>query len=115
MANNVLNFNSLQRPTLVLTMADENQTEIKVSTPSEELVEKLEASLPELQEICKSGNREAITAIYELAAQIISCNRSFIKVTAEELRGKYNMDLESMIIFFSAYMDFINEIYKAKN
>lgn len=115
MTNKTLNFNQLQRPTLELTMMDEAQTIIKVSTPSMALLEELEQALPEFEAVAKSGNKEAILAIYDLAARLINCNHSFVTVTAEELRTKYRMGLDFMQIFFSAYMDFINEIYKEKN
>lgn len=115
MANKSLDFNTLQRPYLELTMQDTERTVIKVSTPTENLVEELEIALPELQALPQAGNAEAVQASYNLAAKIINCNRSFITVTAEELRSKYKMDLESLIVFFSVYMDFINEIYSEKN
>lgn len=115
MADKSLDFNALQRPVLELTMQDEERTKIKVSTPTEDLVEELENALPELQALPQAGNAEAVQASYNLAAKLINCNRSFITVTAEELRKKYKMDLESLIVFFTVYMDFINEIYNAKN
>lgn len=115
MGNKSLDFNELQRPVLELTMQDTERTKIRVSTPTENLVEELELALPELQALPKAGNAEALQASYNLAAKLINCNRSFITVTAEELRNKYKMDLESLIVFFTVYMDFINEIYNAKN
>lgn len=115
MANKSLDFNTLQRPYLELTMQDTERTVIKVSTPTENLVEEFETALPELQALPQTGNAEALQASYNLAAKIINCNRSFVTVTAEELRSKYKMDLESLIVFFSVYMDFLNEIYNAKN
>lgn len=115
MANKTLNFNQLQRPTLELTMMDEAQTVIRVSTPSVGLLEELQAMLPEFEAVARSGNREAIQAIYDMAARLMNCNCSFITVTGEELRTKYAMGLDSMQIFFSAYMDFVNGIYNAKN
>ena len=115
MANKSLDFNTLQRPYLELTMQDTERTIIKVSTPTEALVEEFETALPELRVLPQAGNAEALQASYNLAAKIINCNRSFITVTAEELRSKYKMDLESLIVFFSVYMDFLNEIYNEKN
>lgn len=115
MTNKTLNFNQFQRPVLELTMMDEKQTTIKVSTPSMELLEELEATLPEFETVAKTGNAAAVQAIYDLAARLINCNLSFITVTADELRTKYRMGLDYMQIFFSTYMDFVNEIYKEKN
>lgn len=110
-----LDFNKVNRPVLQLIMQDDDRTQIKVSTPTEALVAEMEEALPELQSVLSSGDRSAISIIYDLAARLINCNRSFITVTAEELRDKYRMDLESMIIFFGAYVEFINEITNAKN
>lgn len=110
-----LDFNKINRPVLQLIMQDDEKTVIKVSTPSEALIEELEATLPEIQGIMTGSNKEAIECAYELAAKLINYNRSFVKVTPEELRTKYHMDLESVVIFFSAYIDFIGEITNAKN
>ena len=110
----VLDLNSVQRPTLELTLQNDERTLFRVSTPSEGMIEELQALIPELSKL-EAGNRESVAMIYDLAARLISCNRDYVKVTAAELRGKYRMDLESAILFFSAYMDFITEITNAKN
>ena len=112
--NKVLDLNSVQRPTLELTMMDEARTLIRVSTPTEAMVQELQELGPEFNRM-KTGDRSAVAAIYDLAARLISCNRDFITVTAEELRSKYRMDLESAIVFFTAYMDFIAAITNEKN
>lgn len=110
-----LDFNSFNRPVLELVMRDDERTTIKVSTPNEGLIEGLQAMLPGLEPVLKTGDKASIATIYDLAAKLISCNRSFIKVTGDDLRTKYRLDLEAMIMFFSAYMDFIAEITNAKN
>ena len=38
-----------------------------------------------------------------------------ISITGEELLGKYRMTLESAVVFFSAYMDYITGITNQKN
>lgn len=110
-----LDFNSVQRPTLELTMKDDAHTVIPVCTPREELIEKLSARLPEIQEMMSKGDNEAIKAAFDLAAELISCNRDNFAVTGEDLRQKYGMNLEDAILFFSAYLDFVGEIQAAKN
>lgn len=110
-----LDFNKINRPTLQLVMPDEAKTVIKVTTPKESMVEELQAILPELQNIVSAGDAEATRLCYDLAARLINCNRSFITVTAEELRDKYNLDLEGLIVFYSTYIDFVQEINNAKN
>ncbi|MBR5879148.1 MAG: hypothetical protein IKY91_06300 [Akkermansia sp.] len=112
--NKVLDLNTVQRPTLELTLMDDARTTFRVSTPTEAMVQELQQMGSELESL-KSGNRDAVATIYNLAARLISCNRDYIVVTAEELRSKYRMDLESAILFFSAYMDFISAIQNEKN
>lgn len=114
MAKN-LDFNSVQRPTLVLTMKDAAKTKIRVSTPTEDIVEKLQTVSHELNEVLANGDGASIRATFDLAAQLISCNRDGIRVTAEQLRDEFNLDLEDLVIFFSAYIDFVEEISRAKN
>lgn len=111
----VLDLNTVERPTLELTLQDKERTTILVSTPSEGLVRELESVAPELSKMYETGNQESVDAIYDLAARLISCNRQDKQVTAEELRTKYKMGLESALLFFSAYLDFINELTNAKN
>ena len=42
-------------------------------------------------------------------------NQQGLQVTAEDLRGKYRLNLEALIVFYNAYMDFIGEVTHAKN
>ena len=111
----VLDFNALERPGLELDMADEKKTTIHVTTPTEELVEKLEAAMPELEPTLKTGSRENIKLFFELAADLMSCNQECLALSADDLRGKYRMKLEGLVVFFVAYQDFITEIANAKN
>ena len=110
-----LYFNALRLPKLPLVMGDAEKTNIIVTAPSEGLVEELQSAGPELQKIMESNDSDGIMACYDLAARLISCNQSGLQVTAEELRGKYALDLYGLIFFFNAYSDFIIEIQNAKN
>lgn len=110
-----LDFNTVTRPVLELTMMDDERTVINVTAPTEGLVEELTSIAPHLNEIKNSGDAESIAAIYDLTARVMSCNRSGVTVTADELRGKYKINLEALIIFFAAYIEFIDEITNAKN
>ena len=109
-----LDFNLVSPITLTLVMRDDARTEITVSTPTEMLVEELQALAPELKNIMNANDAESIKAIYELAAKLISCNRNGLKVTAEELSGKYKLNLEALIVFYNVYLDLITEMINAK-
>ena len=110
-----LNFNSLERPHLKLTMRDADHTVLRVTTPTEELVEKLTACVGELQEVLERKDADATRAAWDLLADFLSYNMEGIKVTADDLRGKYGLYLEDAILLMKTYMDFITDITNAKN
>lgn len=110
-----LDFNSIKKPTLELTMKDDDRTIIRLTTPCESCVERLEAIGKELREIVDRGDRAEALAVYELAAELFNFNLDNIKVTAEDLRDIYKLKLDDMVVFFAVYMDFITEINNAKN
>lgn len=110
-----LDFNTLKRPGLPLVLKDADKTRITVTTPTEGLVEELQAAAPELSRIYETRDAESIHAVYDLAARVISNNLSGLKVTVDELRGKYGLDIYDLLFFFQAYTDFISSISDAKN
>ena len=115
-----LDFNKINRPVLELTMMDEAQTVLHVTSPSEGLVEDLEAMLPELEQVFAPGNEGTVDASYDLAAKLMSCNKQGVTVTPDDLRTKYwpkdrLTNMENLVFFIGAYMDFLEEIKNAKN
>ena len=110
----VLDLNSAQRPTLELTMMDEDRTLLRVKTPPENMIQELQNMKDDLAKL-ETGDRDAVAMIYDLAARLLSCNRDFIKVTVKDLRGKYRVDLEALLLIYSAYLDFINALRNEKN
>jgi hypothetical protein len=110
-----LDFNVVVPPTLPIVMRDDRRTEIIVTAPTEGLVEELQAVAPSMGGMLAADEAVATPVIYELAAKLISCNKAGLQVTVDDLRDKYKMNLEMLIIFFNAYLDFINEITNAKN
>ena len=110
-----LNFNTINPPTLPLVMSDPDQTQITVTTPTEGMVEELQEMAPALDKVVKANDAESIKAVYTLAAKLMSCNREGLQVTVDDLRGKYRLGLETLIVFFNAYLDFLDEFKNAKN
>lgn len=110
-----LDFNKINRPHLRVVMTDEAQTVIRVAVPTEELVRELDAALPAMKELMATPTPEATAASYDLTARIMSCNLDDIKVTVDDLRGKYGFNLERLFMFNAAYKGFINEINNEKN
>ena len=110
-----LDFNSVQKPTLELVMKDEAKTSISVSIPKVVTLEKLKSNLSNLTGMLKTENTESVQALFDLAAELISTNTEGKTVTGEELRTVYGLELEDLLAFYKAYLEFINEIKTAKN
>lgn len=110
----VLDFNALQSSILDITLRDEARTVVHLDLPNEALINKLENMGPEIENM-KTGNQAAVKGIYDLAAQLISCNLDYFTTTGDELLRKYNMNLVLLLQFFSAYMDCVAEISNRKN
>lgn len=102
-----------KRPRLRLEMDDE--TIIRVTVPTVEMVEELKTSLPSLMAVLKGEGPETKKALYELAANLINCNLDAERVTVADLVNKYDWSVEDLTKFYLDYMAFIEEIEKEKN
>lgn len=111
----IIDFNSYRRPELIFVMKDREGTTLHVTSPTEQLVKELRANLRELQKTLTKQDAEATRMVYHLAARLLNCNLDGITVTGEELAKKYGLNLEDMAVFFTAYLEFIEEIETAKN
>lgn len=113
-----LDFRELYMPVYELTMMD--GTDITVTHPNEGLVEELEAMASEVETIFSADNPDVIDEVYKLAAQLISCNKQGLSVSADDLRTKYwpedkTLNQLALLSFISEYMNFLDEIKKVKN
>lgn len=109
-----LNFNNVKKSYLNVTLADEKNTVLLVSTPTKATMD----SLLRLQETFKDLSEEDITVdvmddLYQACAQIMSNNKTRTKITAEYLGELF--DFEDIFLFFSSYMDFVSEVTASKN
>ena len=111
----VLDLNALEQPVLELKLRDEKRTVFRLTTPTTRLVEKFLEAKSEVSEVAKTRNEDKIKKLFELTAEIISCNTDYITVTAEELRDKYHLAFGDLVVIFAAYLDFIKELNSAKN
>lgn len=111
----MLDFNAVQQPTWPVKLKDEAQTVVNLSAPTVELVDRLIAATPDLQEAAKNKDGKTVRAVYELIADLMNCNDDGFIFTAEELRDKYRMSLLDVFRFSAGYMEFIKEMQDAKN
>lgn len=111
----VLDFNSIESPALELVMRDDARTEISVELPSESLIDEMITVAQNMGDMVDSKDPAKIDAIYDLVARLISYNRAGLCVTADDLKGRYRMDLHAVAIFFNAYADFVADVVNGKN
>ena len=110
-----LNFRSFAQPTFPINMNDPEETLFTVTTPSVELTEMLEANKDAINETFSKGDKSSVDEVWNLAAQLISCNREGRQVTVEDLKGRYGMTYPMLFVFLKEYSKFINTIESAKN
>lgn len=111
-----LDFNAIEQPTLDVTMRDENRTVLRLSVPSVEFIEKVQALEPVLAKVKKSGDaREMLDKLYSFFAEIVSHNEDLVKVTAEDLRNVYKLSIMDLFALYAMYKEFIRDIENAKN
>lgn len=110
-----INFRQFAQPTLPINMNDPEETLFTLTAPTVELTERLKENQETMIAIFKRGDDTSVAEIWNLAAELISCNREGRKTTAEELKGRYRMSYEMLIYFLTTYGEFIAEIEAAKN
>lgn len=109
-----LNFNSVKKHYLTVTLADERNTTLLVGTPTKAIFDhltRLKSSLETLSE--DETDVDATDDLYDACAKVMSRNKSGVKVTKEYLENVF--DFEDVMIFFSNYMEFISEVANSKN
>lgn len=109
-----LNLNTVKRPTFKLTLMDEEQTTLYVRMPTLDMYKEMQALSEELRGR-DEDDQDTVAELYRFIARVISHNRDRIEVTPDELRDKYNVDLETLLIVFKAYIKFLSAHTNAKN
>lgn len=111
----MLDFNALQQPTWPIKLKDDAQTVVNLSVPTVELLDRLTAATPGLQEAAKTKDGATVRATYALIADLMNCNDDGYTFTAEELRDRYRMTLLDVFQFVAGYLEFMQELQNAKN
>lgn len=109
-----LNFNNVKKKYLTVTLADENNTTLMIGTPTKAVMDDLillKSSLEAIEE--DAADNEATDDLFTACAKVMSRNKGGIKISKEYLEEIF--DFEDIMIFFSAYMDFITEVTGGKN
>ena len=109
-----LNFNNLKKQYLTVTLPDEKNTTLLIGTPTKKLMDdliSLQSNLANFEE--DTGNTESFDELYDACAKIMSRNKAGVVITKEKLEDVF--DFEDVMIFFNAYMAFIDEVAGSKN
>lgn len=102
-----LNFNSIQKQYLTVTLRDENKTTIMICNPSKKLLTEITSVDALVKNISNDSDGEKeIDALYEVCAKVMSRNKGGIKIEKELLEDIF--DIEDIMIFLKAYMDFVS-------
>lgn len=104
-----LNFNSIAKKHLTVTLNDEKNTTLLVLSPTKKIMD----ILTSIESNSVSSEKEQTETLYTACAAIMSRNKGGIKVSKDLLEDIF--DIEDIMIFFNAYMNFMNEQMSAKN
>ena len=109
-----LNFNNVKKQFLTVTLADEKNTTLMIGTPTKAIMDDLMILQESMNAVSDNEtNNEATDDLYSACARVMSRNKAGVKITKDYLSEIF--DFEDIIIFFNAYMDFIDEVIASKN
>lgn len=107
-----IDFTARKKPYINVKLADE--TVLMIGTPTKAIMTDLIALKSNLETVKEGENtEEAINGLYEACARVMSLNKAGKKITAEYLSEL--MDIEDIMYFFNAYMEFVVEVSDTKN
>lgn len=108
-----LDFNAIEQVTMGITLPNKEKTRLNLTTPTVSLVEKLETNIGKAEEILKSNDQNSINDLFQMLADLMSCNKEFRTVTVAELKDC--LLAQHVNAFLMAYTEFLAEIKSEKN
>lgn len=95
---------------MTVILPDEAQTKLLIVTPSKGIM----GEVQELQkELTQASEDEVIDRLYDTCTTIMNRNKDNVKVERETIEDC--LDLDDIMMFFTAYLEFINEVAQTKN
>lgn len=110
---NTLNFNKIKKTYLTVTLADEDNTTLLIGTPTKAMMDDLMALQTTLTDVADDADESVTEDLYSACAKVMSRNKNKVEITPKFLENLF--DFEDIMIFFNAYMSFINNITSQKN
>lgn len=107
-----LNFNKVQKRYLTVTLIDGRV--LIIGTPTKKLLDKLLAMNGKVNgEVADNLTQEDVDSLYKLTGEVMSVNKTNTIITSKEVNDLF--DLEDLMLFFNAYMSFLDSIVSSKN
>lgn len=108
-----LDFNKVPKQYLTVTLADEKKTTLMIGTPDKKTMEELILLQDAIEGMEEEKDSEKMDCLYSLCSRLMSRNKGGIEISKEQIETLF--DFEDIIIFFNAYMSFIDEVMTTKN
>lgn len=114
-----LNFNSVKKKHLTVTLNDEENTTLLIMSPTKRIMDSLvsiENLIRSSEDVDTDDNEqidEQIDELYQLCTSIMNRNKGKIKISKNQLEEFF--DIEDIMIFLKAYMSFIGSQIPEKN
>lgn len=105
-----LDFNTLKKQYLTVTLTDEEKTKVMIIPPTKKV---LNDFLSMKESLSGDIGDQAIDELYGLVAKLMSHNKVGKVITKETIES--TMDVEDIIVFIRAYTEFIAEVTNSKN
>lgn len=103
-------FNKIKEKTMNVVLSDEAKTLLILKTPNKALMESLQNIQDEIRH--SEDEDELIESLYDVTAKIMSRNKNEKVITSELLKELYP-DIDFILEFITAYMEFIDEYTNA--
>lgn len=101
-----LDFNKIPKRYLTVTLNDENKTKLMICNPTKRLLTEM-TNLYDENKSDKNNKEEEISQLYEVCSKIMTRNKGGVVITKELLESIF--DIEDVMIFLKAYMDFVSD------
>lgn len=109
-----LNYNNVKKRYLNVTLADGKGTTLMVGMPTKAVMTPLFAVQDRMKEVTEDSIPEdLLDDLYAVCAAALSRNKAGTEITQEYLEGLF--DLDDIMLFFDAYLDFVGEAANQKN
>lgn len=106
-----LDFNTLKKQYLPVTLNDEKKTKLLLTTPTKSVLDDFIRINDYIGE--ENVGDEAIDELYRVIARVLSHNKAGTRITKETVEEL--LDFEDVIVFIHAYTAFIDDVVNSKN